>query len=118
VQDAGRVRGAQPLAHLRHQGQGAGQGQGSGQGQGQGAGQGQGNGQGGGGNYAVTGGPRELPKEVQEVGVAPSDWIKLSPEMQNELIHAAQQPGPPGYREMIKNYYSRIARIPAQGGTP
>lgn len=72
----------------------------------------------GGGNYTTFDGPRDLPKEVQDVGVAPSDWVKLSPEMQNELIHAAQQPGPPGYRDMIKNYYSRIARMPSPGGNP
>jgi hypothetical protein len=33
--------------------------------------------------------------------------------MQDQLLHAAQQPGPPGYRDMIKNYYSKIARLPA-----
>ena len=58
-----------------------------------------------------------VPKEVQDVGVAPSDWVKLSPEVQDQLLHAAQQPGPPGYRDMIKNYYSRIARITPQGGS-
>ena len=58
-----------------------------------------------------------VPKEVQEVGVAPSDWIKLPPEMQDQLLHSAQQPGPPGYRDMIKNYYSRIARMQSQSGT-
>jgi hypothetical protein len=33
--------------------------------------------------------------------------------VQDELLHSAQQAGPPGYREMIKNYYSRISRLPA-----
>jgi hypothetical protein len=65
-----------------------------------------------------------IPKEVQDVGVAPSDWVKLPPDLQDQLLHSAQQPGPPGYRDMIKNYYSRIARMQTQstpagaGATP
>jgi hypothetical protein len=55
-----------------------------------------------------------IPQEVRNVGVAPSDWIKLSPEYQDQLLHSAQQPGPPEYRDMIKNYYTRIARIQSQ----
>jgi hypothetical protein len=60
----------------------------------------------------------DTPKEVQEIGIAPSDWIRLSPAMQNQLLHAAQQGGPPSYRDMIKNYYYRIARLQAENGAP
>jgi hypothetical protein len=84
-----------------------------------------GNAPGGGGGIKITLNGQEylVPNEVQEVGVAPSDWIKLPQEMQDQLLHAAQQPGPPEYRDMIKNYYSRIARMqsqnaPATGGNP
>jgi len=75
---------------------------------------------GGGGGIKVTMNGHEyvVPQEVQDVGVAPSDWVKLSPELQDQLLHAAQQPGPPGYRDRIKDYYSRIARMQSQGGTP
>jgi len=37
--------------------------------------------------------------------------------MQEQLLHSAQQSGPPSYHEMIKNYYSRIARLQAEGGS-
>jgi hypothetical protein len=60
----------------------------------------------------------DTPKEVQEIGIAPSDWIRLTPAMQNQLLHAAQQGGPPSYRDMIKNYYYRIARLQAENGAP
>ena len=114
---------------------GLGQGQMPGQGQGQQPGQGQGqglangnpggqpgnnpNGQPGGGGgikIAMDGRTIEEPKEVQDVGISPSDWARLSPELQSQLLHSAQQPGPPGYRDMIKNYYSRIARMQGQNG--
>jgi hypothetical protein len=62
---------------------------------------------------AATG---ELPKEIQSVGLSPSEWAKLPPKMQEELLHSAQQPGPPAYRDMIRNYYSRIARMQSEGG--
>jgi hypothetical protein len=58
----------------------------------------------------------ELPKEIQSVGLSPSEWAKLPPKMQEELLHSAQQPGPPAYRDMIRNYYSRIARMQSEGG--
>jgi hypothetical protein len=32
------------------------------------------------------------------------------------LLNAAQQSGPPAYREMIKNYFVKIARIQTTGG--
>jgi hypothetical protein len=81
---------------------------------------GNGGGQGSGSDVTmVDGRPIEMPKEVQDVGIAPSDWIKLPLEMQDQLLHSAQQPGPPGYRDLIKNYYSRIARMQNQtGGNP
>jgi len=91
-------------------GSGAGRGSGSGQGNGSAAGGG-----GGGIDITMNGRNSEEPKEVKEAGIAPSDWGRLPPDMQTELLHSAQQPGPPGYRDMIKNYYSRIARLQAQG---
>ncbi len=60
----------------------------------------------------------DVPQAVQDIGVAPSDWAKLPAAMQDQLLHAAQQGGPPSYRDMIKNYYNRIARLQAENGTP
>jgi hypothetical protein len=55
------------------------------------------------------------PKSVQELGISASDWAKLGPLMQQDLLNAAQQTGPPAYREMIKNYYIRIAGMQSEG---
>ena len=54
------------------------------------------------------------PKSVEELGISASDWARLGPLMQQDLLNAAQQTGPPAYREMIKNYYIRIARVQSE----
>ena len=53
------------------------------------------------------------PENVRMLGISASDWVKLGPATQQELLNAAQQNGPPAYQEMIKNYYVRIARMNA-----
>jgi hypothetical protein len=53
---------------------------------------------------------------VQELGISAGDWARLAPLQRQELLNAAQQSGPPAYREMIKNYYVRIARLGREGG--
>lgn len=58
----------------------------------------------------------DAPTAVTAIGIAPSDWAKLPPLMQKDLLNAAQQKGPPEYQQMIKNYYTQIARMQAQGG--
>jgi hypothetical protein len=55
------------------------------------------------------------PAPVKDVGIPASDWAKLPPLMQQQLLNAAQQKGPPAYQEMIKNYYVRIAHLQAEG---
>jgi hypothetical protein len=50
------------------------------------------------------------------MGISASDWAKLPPLVRKELMNAAQQSGPPAYREMIKNYFVKIARQQAQTG--
>jgi hypothetical protein len=51
------------------------------------------------------------PPSVHELGISAGDWARLGPLTRQELLNAAQQSGPPAYREMIKNYYVRIARL-------
>ena len=63
----------------------------------------------------ATGGSDERPPAVSELGISASDWARLGPAQQRELMNAAQQSGPPGYQSMIKNYYVRIARMQAEG---
>lgn len=54
------------------------------------------------------------PEAVKALGISAADWARLPELMRKELMTAAQQSGPPSYREMIKNYYVRIARQAAQ----
>lgn len=59
----------------------------------------------------AAGASDERPTSVQQLGISAGDWARLGPLTQRELLNAAQQNGPPAYREMIKNYYIRIARL-------
>jgi hypothetical protein len=63
----------------------------------------------------APGGVPPLPKSVEEIGVSPSDWARLPANTQQQLLNSAQQSGPPAYRDMIKNYYSRIAHLDDNG---
>ena len=93
-----RVRGREKAA--RHQGQNPGQGI---------------TGGGGGGiQIKATASTDDRPAAVKAVGISPSDWAKLPPLMQQQLLNAAQQQGPPAYQDMIKDYV-RIAHLQAQG---
>ncbi len=62
------------------------------------------------------GGNNKIPAAVAALGINASDWAKLPPMMQKELMNASQHSGPPAYKEMIKNYYIRVARM--QNETP
>jgi hypothetical protein len=55
------------------------------------------------------------PESVREVGISAGDWAKLPPLVQQQLLNASQQSGPPGYQEKIKNYFVKIAKIQAEG---
>ncbi len=65
----------------------------------------------------VTGMARvdERPASVKEIGISASDWVRLPPLVQQQLVSAAQQNGPPGYQERIKKYFVKIAKIQANG---
>jgi hypothetical protein len=56
------------------------------------------------------------PEAVRALGISAADWARLPTLLRGELMNAAQQTGPPEYREMIKNYYVRIAREQAEAG--
>lgn len=59
----------------------------------------------------ATGGNNTPPAAVLDLGISPADWAKLPPTVQQDLLNASQQTGPPAYREMIRNYYNRIATM-------
>jgi hypothetical protein len=63
----------------------------------------------------TAGGNNAAPASVQDMGISAADWARLPPLMQRELMNASQQTGPPAYRQMIRDYYVRIARM--QDGT-
>jgi hypothetical protein len=66
------------------------------------------------GGAAPSAAADSTPEPVKNIGLTPSEWARLPAKMQEELLHTAQQPMPPSYREQIKNYYSRIARLQAE----
>jgi hypothetical protein len=55
------------------------------------------------------------PEAVKEIGISASDWARLPPLAQQQLLNAAQQSGPPGYQQQIKNYFVKIAKFEAEG---
>lgn len=55
--------------------------------------------------------PDDRPAGVKELGISSADWARLGPLTRQELLNAAQQSGPPAYREAIKNYFVKIARL-------
>jgi hypothetical protein len=61
------------------------------------------------------GGANTPPAAVLDLGVSPADWAKLPPQMQQDLSSASQQSAPPAYREMVRDYYTRIARMQTTG---
>ena len=63
---------------------------------------------------SADGGDNKPPAAVLALGISASDWAKLPPIMQKELMNASQQSGPPAYKQMIKNYYVRIAQMQNQ----
>ncbi|HWE94702.1 MAG TPA: DUF4175 family protein [Tepidisphaeraceae bacterium] len=65
-----------------------------------------------------AGGDNNPPANVQALGISAADWAKLPPMMQKELMNAAQQSGPPSYKQMIKNYYIRVAHMQTQRPEP
>ena len=63
----------------------------------------------------ATGASNTPPAAVLDLGISAGDWARLPPMMQQNLLTASQQSGPPAYREMIRNYYIRVARMQSDG---
>jgi len=51
------------------------------------------------------------PKAVSELGISPAQWIKLGALRQKQLLNTARQSIPPGYRQMVRDYYVKIAQL-------
>jgi len=52
-----------------------------------------------------------VPGPVLDIGITADQWAILPPLEKKDLLNAAQQTGPPGYRQMTKDYFAKIARI-------
>lgn len=52
-----------------------------------------------------------LPASVRDIGISADQWAKLPPLEKKDLLNAAQQSGPPAYRQMIKDYFLRVAKM-------
>ena len=62
--------------------------------------------------------PVSLPASVRDIGITADQWAKLPPLARKDLMNAAQQSGPPSYRQMIKDYYVRIAKMEQPSAAP
>ena len=51
------------------------------------------------------------------MGITADQWAVLPPLVKKDLMNAAQQSGPPGYRQMMKDYFAKVAKMQT-AGTP
>jgi hypothetical protein len=68
------------------------------------------------GMAAGEGPPVVVPASVRDIGISQNEWAKLPELTRKDLLNAAQQSGPPSYRQMIKDYYLRVAKMPQTTG--
>jgi hypothetical protein len=64
---------------------------------------------------AANGAPIVLPASVRDIGITADQWAKLPDLAKKDLMNAAQQSGPAAYRQMIKDYYVRVAKLQRSG---
>ncbi|NNM85595.1 MAG: DUF4175 family protein [Phycisphaerales bacterium] len=68
-----------------------------------------------GGSGAGINAPQQIndkpPTAVASLGISPADWRNLGPLQRQNLVNAAGQKIPAGYRDMIRQYYLRLARM-------
>lgn len=65
----------------------------------------------------------QMPKTVSALGISPAQWVNLGPLEQKQLLSTARQSIPPGYRQLVRDYYVRISRLnrrqsPEDGAAP
>lgn len=54
-----------------------------------------------------------VPTAVSALGISPAQWVKLGALRQKQLLNSARQSIPPGYRQMVRDYYEKIANLNA-----
>ena len=60
----------------------------------------------------MAGLPITLPASVLDLGITADQWAVLPPLVKKDLMNAAQQSGPPAYRQMMREYFAKIAKMP------
>jgi hypothetical protein len=57
-----------------------------------------------------------VPGSVLDIGITADQWALLPPLAKKDLLNAAQQSGPPGYRQMTRDYFAKIAKLQESAG--
>ncbi len=55
--------------------------------------------------------PITLPASVLDLGITADQWAVLPPLVKKDLLNAAQQNGPPEYRQMMRDYFAKVATM-------
>ena len=55
-----------------------------------------------------------VPAAVRDLGLSAEDWARLPTLAQRDLLNTAQQTPPPEYREMVRDYFVKLARMHGQ----
>jgi hypothetical protein len=55
--------------------------------------------------------PIELPASLLDMGISADEWAVLPPLVKKDLLNAAQQSGPPEYRQMMREYFAKVAKM-------
>ena len=64
----------------------------------------------------LSGLPISLPASVLDMGISADQWAVLPPLVKKDLINAAQQSGPPAYRQMMREYFAKVAKMQGDPG--
>jgi hypothetical protein len=60
----------------------------------------------------------KLPQSVLDMGITADQWAVLPPLVKKDLLNAAQQNGPPAYRQMMRDYFAKVAKMQTVPGQP
>jgi hypothetical protein len=58
---------------------------------------------------SISSGP--VPAAVRDLGLSADDWARLPPLARRDLLNTAQQSPPAAYRQMVRDYFVKLARM-------
>ena len=62
--------------------------------------------------------PITLPPSLLDMGITADQWAVLPPLVKKDLLNAAQQNGPPAYRQMMREYFAKVAKMQTTAEQP